>query len=94
MAPNIGLTEEQLRGYFSYLPGLVNLLELPGRYVIDWMEIFYATVWISPTRDRICYMYEEEAYTLYKEDITRDLRVELHGDRLHKLCHPLVRPPR
>lgn len=69
MALTIGLTKEQLRGYFSYLLGLVELLELPDCYVGYWLEIFYATIWISPTREHMCYMFEEEAHTLYREDI-------------------------
>lgn len=69
VAPTIGLIEEQLRRYCSYLPSLVDLLELPSRYVGAWLEIFYSTVWISPTTDRMCYMFEGEAHTLYREDI-------------------------
>jgi hypothetical protein len=34
--------------HLSYLPGLLTLLTTSGRYVEEWVRVFYATVWIDP----------------------------------------------
>jgi len=31
-----------IRQYFTYLPGLLGLLALPGTYVEEWVREFYA----------------------------------------------------
>ena len=40
---------QDIKQYFSYLPGLPSLLALPGTYVEEWVREFYASVWIAPT---------------------------------------------
>jgi hypothetical protein len=32
--------------HLTYLPGLLTLLTTSGRYVEEWVRVFYATVWI------------------------------------------------
>jgi hypothetical protein len=34
--------------HLSYLPRLLTLLTTSGRYVEEWVRVFYATVWIDP----------------------------------------------
>jgi hypothetical protein len=34
--------------HLTYLPGLLTLLTTSGRYVEEWVRVFYATVWIDP----------------------------------------------
>jgi hypothetical protein len=34
--------------HLSYLPGLLTLLTTSGKYVEEWVRVFYATVWIDP----------------------------------------------
>jgi hypothetical protein len=34
--------------HLSYLPGLLSLLTASGRYIEEWVRVFYATVWIDP----------------------------------------------
>jgi hypothetical protein len=34
--------------HFSYLPRLLTLLTTSGRYVEEWVRVFYASVWIDP----------------------------------------------
>jgi hypothetical protein len=34
--------------HLSYLPGLLTFLTTSGRYVEEWVRVFYATVWIDP----------------------------------------------
>jgi hypothetical protein len=33
--------------HLSYLPGLLTLLTTSGRYVEEWVRVFYASVWID-----------------------------------------------
>jgi hypothetical protein len=35
-------------GHLTYLPGLLSLLTTSGRYIEEWVRVFYATVWIDP----------------------------------------------
>jgi hypothetical protein len=34
--------------HLTYLPGLMTLLTTSGRYVEEWVRVFYASVWIDP----------------------------------------------
>jgi len=42
-----------IRQYFTYLPGLPELLALPGTYCEEWVREFYASVWVSPNHSYI-----------------------------------------
>jgi hypothetical protein len=33
--------------HLSYLPGLLSLLTASGRYIEEWVRVFYATMWID-----------------------------------------------
>jgi hypothetical protein len=33
--------------HLSYMPGLLTLLTTSGRYVEEWVRVFYASVWID-----------------------------------------------
>jgi hypothetical protein len=37
-----------LEGHLTYLPGLLSLLTTSGRYIEEWVRVFYATIWIDP----------------------------------------------
>jgi hypothetical protein len=34
-------------GHLSYLPCLLSLLTSGGRYIEQWVRVFYATIWID-----------------------------------------------
>jgi hypothetical protein len=38
----------KVEGHITYLPGLYTLLTFGRRYVEEWVQVFYATVWIDP----------------------------------------------
>ena len=46
---------QDIRPYFTFLLGLVELLALQGTYVEDWMQEFYASVWIALDHSYIHY---------------------------------------
>ena len=52
-----------VRSLFDGIPGLVPLLEL-SLYVEEWVRIFFATVWISPERDQIQFMFRGNKHRL------------------------------
>ena len=39
-------TEKEMKGHLAYMPGLLDLLTIAHEYVLDWVKIFFATLWI------------------------------------------------
>ena len=39
---------QDISPYLTFLPKPVGLLALPGTYVEDWVQEFYASVWVAP----------------------------------------------
>jgi hypothetical protein len=52
-------------GHITYLPGLYSLLTFGGRYVEEWVRVFYATVWIDPNHQWMRFRFEREDITLH-----------------------------
>jgi len=44
-----------IRQYFTYLTGLLELLALPDTYCEEWVREFYASVWVSLDHSYIHY---------------------------------------
>jgi hypothetical protein len=44
--------------HLSYLPGLLTLLTTGGRYVEEWVRVFYASVWIDPDHQWMRFRFE------------------------------------
>jgi hypothetical protein len=44
--------------HLSYLPGLLSLLTTSGRYVEEWVRVFYASVWIDPDHQWMRFLFE------------------------------------
>jgi hypothetical protein len=51
--------------HLSYLPGLLTLLTTSGRYVEEWVRVFYATVWIDPDHHWMRFRFEREDVTIH-----------------------------
>jgi hypothetical protein len=51
--------------HLSYLPGLLTLLTTSGRYVEEWVRVFYASVWIDPDHQWMRFRFEREDVTLH-----------------------------
>jgi hypothetical protein len=45
-------------GQLSYLLGLLSLLTFSGRYVEEWVRVFYATIWIDPDHQWMRFRFE------------------------------------
>ena len=55
-----------IRQYFTYLHGLLELLALPSTYCEDseeWVREFYASVWVSPDHSYIHYALAGVGYS-------------------------------
>ena len=42
----VGATKEENKGHLSYMPGLFDLLIGLHHYVLEWVKIFFASLWI------------------------------------------------
>jgi hypothetical protein len=51
--------------HLSYLPGLLTRLTTSGRYVEEWVRVFYATVWIDPDHHWMRFRFEQEDVTIH-----------------------------
>jgi hypothetical protein len=50
--------------HLTYLPGLLTLLTTSGRYVEEWVRVFYASVWIDPDHHWMGFRFEREDVTI------------------------------
>jgi hypothetical protein len=55
--------------HLSYLPGLLTLLTTSGRYVEEWVRVFYASVWIDPDNQWTRFRFEREDVTIHASQI-------------------------
>jgi hypothetical protein len=55
--------------HLSYLPGLLTLLTTSGRYVEEWVRVFYASVWIDPDHQWMRFLFKREDVTLHASQI-------------------------
>jgi hypothetical protein len=80
--------------HLSYLPGLLTLLTTSGRYVEEWVRVFYATVWIDPDHHWMRFRFEREDVTIHASQIRQLFGFNESSTRLHSLCCGTSDPPR
>jgi hypothetical protein len=80
--------------HLSYLPGLLTLLTTSGRYVEEWVRVFYATVWIDPDHHWMRFHFEREDVTIHASQIRQLFGFHDSLTRLHSLCYGTSDPPR
>jgi hypothetical protein len=80
--------------HLSYLPGLLTLLTTSGRYVEEWVRVFYASVWIVPDQQRMRFHFEREDVTLHASQIRQLFGFNESSTHLHNLCYGTSDPPR
>jgi hypothetical protein len=79
--------------HLSYLPRLLTLLTTSGRYVEDWVRVFYATVWIDPDHHWMRFCFEREDVTIHASQIRQLFGFPESSTRLHSLCYGTSDPP-
>jgi hypothetical protein len=85
---------EAILPFFDYQRGLVDLVTRSSRYILDWVRVFYATVYVEADRLSIRFMFVGQQQRLTREGIAELLQVDLHDDSIHYLAYPDVEPPR
>jgi hypothetical protein len=45
-AKSVEVIKEEMKGHLTYVPGLLDLLTRAHEYVLDWVKIFFTTLWI------------------------------------------------
>jgi hypothetical protein len=76
------------------VPGLLPLLTASGRYIVEWLRVFYATVWIDPDHQWMRFCFEREDVTLHASQIRQLFGFLESSTRLHSLCCGTSDPPR
>jgi len=95
LAMSTGVTEEEMKGHLTYMPGLLDLLTRAHEYVPGWVKIFFATLWIPRGQQYIEFMFRGDHHRLYREEIVEPLGVDLiPTTQVHELCYPGAAPPR
>jgi hypothetical protein len=80
--------------HLSYLPGLLTLLTISSRYVEEWVQVFYASVWIDPDHQWMRFCFEREDVTILASQIRQLFGFPESSTRLHSLCYGTSDPPR
>jgi hypothetical protein len=80
--------------HLTYLPGHLSLLTTSGRYVEEWVRVFYATVWIDPDHHWMRFRFEREDVTIHVSQIRQLFGFHESSTRLHSLCYGTSDPPR
>jgi hypothetical protein len=80
--------------HLSYLPGLLSLLTTSGRYVEEWVRVFYASVWIDPDHQWMRFRFEREDVTIHANQIHQLFGFNESSTCLHSLCYGTSDPPR
>jgi hypothetical protein len=80
--------------HLSYLPRLLTLLTTSGRYVEEWVQVFYATVWIDPDHYWMRFRFEREDVTIHASQICQVFGFNESSTRLHSMCYGTSDPPR
>jgi hypothetical protein len=79
--------------HLSYLPGLLTLLTTSGRYVEEWVRVFYATVWIDHDHHWMRFRFEREDVTIHASQICQVFGFNESLTRLHSMCYGTSDPP-
>jgi hypothetical protein len=84
---------QDIRQYFSYLPGLPGLLALPRTYVEEWVREFYASVWIAPDHSYIHYALARTNNRVTTQHARETWGLTAYDTKIHELCYGSYEPP-
>jgi hypothetical protein len=79
--------------HLSYMLGLLSLLPTSGRYIEEWVRVFYASMWIDPDHQWMRFRFEREDVTLHASQIRQLFGFPESSNRLHSLCYGTSDPP-
>jgi hypothetical protein len=84
----------RVRGSYHLSIRLYSLLTFGGRYVEEWVKVFYATVWIDPDHQWLRFRFKCKDVTLHAAQIKELFEFPESSTRLHSLCYGTSYPPR
>lgn len=88
---------QDIRRHFAEFEGLAELVETGpdrGRYVEDWVRVFYSTVYLSEGRRTIQFMFDGRPHRLTRQRVAEILGVRLSDRSLHAEVYSDADPPR
>jgi hypothetical protein len=86
----VDLVGEKVRTYLQTVPGLTDLVQRSGSYVLSWVREFFATLLIHPDHTGISFSFLGEQREISSARARELLRIPLQTVRLHQLCYPGV----
>jgi hypothetical protein len=72
----------------------ITLLTTSGRYVEEWVRVFYASVWIDANHKWMRFRFEREDVTIHASQIHQLFGFNESSTHLHNLCYGTSDPPR
>jgi hypothetical protein len=81
----LSATGTESEAHLSYLLGLLSLLTFGGRYIEEWVRVFFATVWIDHDHKWLRFCFEHEDVTLHATQIRELFGFPQSMTRLHNL---------
>ena len=77
---------------YPYLP---ELLSERRKYILEWVRVFYATLFIGEDRKHIMFMFNKKLWRLDRRSLARYLRVTLSDEpySLHFHTYGDAEPP-
>jgi hypothetical protein len=73
----VDLVGEEVRTYLQTVPGLTDLVQWNGLYVLSWVREFFATLWIHPDHTRISFSFLGEQREISSARARELLRIPL-----------------
>ncbi|GJM99784.1 hypothetical protein PR202_ga16918 [Eleusine coracana subsp. coracana] len=86
-------TGTDIEQYFTYLPGLAELVTAPYRYREDIVPEFYATLSVARNCLEIWFLYRGEPQRLTREDLIATLGLLTSDFQLYKSTYGTLVPP-
>ena len=82
-----------LRPLFDRYENLTEVMATRGRYVEDWIHVFYATVFVGPERQFIHFMFDGEQHRWSRQAFADRFGVALRELSAHRTVYGSVTPP-
>jgi hypothetical protein len=89
----VDLVGEEVHTYLQTVPGLTDLVQQSGSYVLSWVREFFAIVLIHLDHTGISFSFLGEQREISSAKARELLRIPLQSVRLHHLFYPGVDPP-
>ncbi|GJN18671.1 hypothetical protein PR202_gb05855 [Eleusine coracana subsp. coracana] len=87
-------TGTDMEQYFTYLPGLAELVTTPCRFREDMVLEFYVMLWIARNRSEFWFLFREQPQHVTRGDLIASFRFLALDFQLYRSAYPSLEPPR